>query len=168
MNIVLTGMRGSGKSTIAKMLAGKMNRSFIDMDSLIVKKVGMPLPEFVKKNGWKTFRDKETEVTLETADLTNTIIATGGGVILRKQNVDALKKNGKFVFLKTSIQTMIKRIGEDKNRPALTNKKTMEEELEEVWKERKNLYEQSADSIIETDNKTHEAIVNEIISTIKL
>jgi len=164
MNIVLIGMRGSGKSTVAKLLAKKLDKKFIDLDELLSKKVDMTLPKFVKQFGWEQFRDKESEIAEEISQQTYAVISTGGGVILRKQNVDALKKNGKFVYLQTSIATMLKRLESDRSRPALTNKKTLEEELQQVWEERKTLYENAADIIIETDKKTVKEIADEIIS----
>lgn len=163
-NIILIGMRGSGKSTIGKMLAKKIDITFIDMDTLLAEKVNMSLPEFVKKYGWEKFRDKESEVIEKTQNLSNAVIATGGGAIIRKENIDALKKNGKFIYLETSIETMIKRIGKGKNRPPLTKEKTLEEELNHVLHERKNLYEQTADTIVKTDNKTVKQIVDEIVN----
>lgn len=167
MNIILIGMRGSGKSTVGKLLAKKTQREFFDLDKLLSEYSGMSISELVHMYGWEYFRDKETEITEEYAQKEDAIIATGGGVILRKKNTDALGKKGRFVFLKTSIETILNRIGYDKNRPALTNKKTFKEELEDVWNERKVLYEAAANVTIETDDKSVEEITNEIISLLK-
>src|SRR5258708_33419605 len=98
MNIILIGMRGSGKSTIAKKLAKKLDKQFYDMDTLLEKKVGMTLPEFVATNSWEVFRNKESEIAKEISAVTNAVIATGGGVIVRQKNIDTLKKNGVFIF----------------------------------------------------------------------
>jgi len=167
-NIVLIGMRGSGKSTVAKLLAKKLNKNFLDMDNLIANKVEMSLLKFVKAYGWEAFRNKESEVANEISSITDTIISTGGGVILRKYNIESLKKNGKFVYLETSVETLLKRlIYQDKNRPALTNKKTLGQEIEQIWKERKSLYEQAADITVLTDNRTREDISEEIIKLLK-
>src|SRR6185369_9382539 len=149
-NIVLIGMRGSGKSTIGKLLAQKLEKDFIDLDSLLEQKIGMPVAEIVAKHGWDYFRDYETKIVHAVANVTDTVIATGGGFVLRKNNIDALKQNGIFVFLKAPTTTLIERIGDDANRAPLTDKKTKEEEMEEVWKQRKDLYEQTADIIIDT------------------
>jgi shikimate kinase len=168
MNIVLTGMRGSGKTTVAKLLAKKLHLSFYDLDILLTEKEKMPISDVVKLHGWDYFRDKESEIAEKVSQKTNAVIATGGGVILRKQNIAALKKNGTFVFLKTSVDEMIKRIGFDKNRPPLTIHKTLKEELEEVWRKRKDLYEKTADITIETDNKTVAQIVEAINNNVTL
>ncbi len=166
MKIVLIGMRGSGKSTIAKLLSKKLNRSLYDLDKMLVEQVGMTIPELIQKHDWEYFRDKESEIAEKISHITEAVVATGGGEILREKNVNALKKNSKIIFLKTSIETLLERIGEDKNRPALTNKKTLHEELETVWNERKNLYENAADGIVTTDNKTVEEIVDEILEIV--
>jgi shikimate kinase len=162
MNIILIGMRGSGKSTIGKLLAKKTKRQFFDLDKVLSEVVGMPIPELVKKHGWEFFREKESEVAEKYAQQKNAVLATGGGVILRKTNVNALGKNGKFILLKASIETMVKRLGKNTNRPALTNKQSLREELEEVWRERIPLYEQTAHVTIDTDNKTLDEVIEEI------
>jgi len=167
MNIILIGMRGSGKSTIGKILSKKTNKTFYDLDKLLVQKIGISIPEIIKKYDWEYFRDKESEIVEEISKETNAIIATGGGIVLRQKNIDILKKNGKFIYMKTSIDTMIKRIGDNKNRPSLTNKKFLREELEEVLPQRKNLYESTADVTITTDNKTPKSIADEVITILK-
>jgi shikimate kinase len=163
MNIILIGMRGSGKSSIAKKLSVKLSLPFFDTDRMIEEKVDMTLSDFVTQYGWGKFRDKESEIIEDLATTTNSIISTGGGVILRKKNIENLHKNGKFIFLKTTVETIVQRIEHSHKRPKLTNKKTLQEELTEVWNERKEQYLQNADIIIITDNKTREAITEEII-----
>ena len=81
MNIVLIGYRGTGKSVVGELLAQKLNRETISMDSEIVKKAAMSIPEFVEQNGWPKFRDLETEVARELAGRDNIIVDCGGGVI---------------------------------------------------------------------------------------
>jgi len=163
MNIVLIGMRGSGKTTVGKFLSKKTNKIFYDLDKLLIKKNGTSIPEMIKKFDWEYFRNKESEIAEEISNETDVVIATGGGIVLRQKNIDAFKKNSKFIYMRTSIPEMIKRIGEDMNRPALTNKKSLREELKEVLLQRKSLYEQTADIIIDTDNKPPKIIVEEII-----
>lgn len=163
MNIILIGMRGSGKTTVAKILANKLSRSFFDTDRMIEDTVGMSLSDFVKKNGWILFRDKESEIIENLGTTTNAVISTGGGIILREKNMELLRRNGTFIFLQTTVDSMMQRIKLSKKRPALTNKKTVKEELEKVWNERKELYYKNADMIIITDNKSPKEIAQEII-----
>lgn len=163
-NIVLIGMRGSGKSTIGKMLAEKLGKSFTDLDSMLEEKEGMTVAKIVAKNGWEYFREKESVIAQKAAQTTNTVIATGGGVILNEENTKALKQNGTVIYLSAPTDVLIARIGDDPNRAALTDKKTKQEEMEQVFHERKSLYEQAADIMIETSNQTEEQTVEEIIS----
>ena len=163
-NIVLIGMRGSGKSTVAKILAEKLKKEYLELDKLVAEKAGLTIPEMVEKYGWTFFRDKESETANKVSFENNKIISTGGGVILRQENIDVLKKNGVFIFLNASIKTLIKRIGNYSKLPSLTNKKTPEEELGLVLKQRKQLYRKTADEVIETDNLTSRQVAEEIIS----
>ena len=163
MNIVLIGMRGSGKSTIAHLLSQKLQIPCIEMDESLVKKIGMAIPEFVEERGWEKFRDVEAEITERLSKKDNVILSTGGGVILRKTNVDNLKQNGKLFYLKAHLETLILRMGNDPNRPFLTNQKTRKEEIEQVLRERTLLYKNAADVIIETDNLTIDQTIHEII-----
>ncbi|MDP3988252.1 MAG: shikimate kinase [Candidatus Levybacteria bacterium] len=162
-NIVLIGMRGSGKTTIAKLLSKKLNKEFLELDDILVKKEGSSIRELVSKKGWDYFRDKESEIVKEVLSLNNKIISTGGGVVVRNQNIETLRKNGVLIYLKASLNTLLKRIGEDKNRPPLTDKKNTREEIEEVLRGREELYKNSADEIIVTDDLNEEQTAVQII-----
>jgi len=166
-NVVLIGMRGSGKSTIAKLLSQKLNKQFVELDELIVKRVGLSISEIVEKYGWDFFRNKESEIVQEISETFGMVISTGGGIVTRPQNVDALKKNGVFVFLNASLKTLVKRMGDDSNRPFLTNAKTRHEEIEKLLKERESLYRKAADKIIETDNLDPNKVTATILLNIK-
>lgn len=167
MNIVLIGMRGSGKTTVGKILAKKLQKPYIEMDDLIVKKAKMKIPKIVKEYGWGYFRDIESHVVREVSEKDNCIIATGGGVVLRLENVEALKKHGKLFWLQGSVKTLSKRIGDDENRPLLTGILSRRKDMEQTLKERKNLYEKAADGIVDTENTRPENIANEIVMNIE-
>jgi shikimate kinase len=145
-NIVLTGMRGSGKTTIGKELAALMNRKFIDLDQEIEKHAEMPISKIVETHDWDHFRKLEKEVNKKVAQLSGVVIATGGGTIIDEENEKSLRENGFVVFLKCPIEILAERIKNSENRPSLTGKSAVEE-LEEVWQERKQRYEESADLI---------------------
>src|SRR5512137_2968183 len=93
-NIVLIGMRGSGKTTIGAILAGRLHRELIPMDALIVYEAGLTIPEIVEKYGWARFREIEAQVAQKVARLQGIINATGGGVVLNPANVAALRATG--------------------------------------------------------------------------
>lgn len=158
MNIVLTGLRGTGKSRIGEALARELGFSFIDIDKEIEREVGMKIAEFVKGEGWERFREIEKGEALRAANLDKTVIATGGGTIMDSESAQALKKNGIFVFLKASLDVLAKRIAADASdggRPSLTGR-APEEELNEVWNERKEIYEKTADISFDVSDETED------------
>lgn len=164
MNIVLIGMRGSGKTTVGKLLAKLLRRRFIEMDAMIVEKARTSIPEIVEKHGWEHFRDLESEVAKDMAMLNNAVIATGGGVVVLPQNIEKLKTNGILIYLKAGVDTLVFRMGEDPNRPPLTNKESLKDEVSEVLQNRRSLYEKAANKTIETDTIDPEETAN-VIST---
>lgn len=166
-NIVLIGMRGSGKSTVATILSGILRYEYIPMDSIIVYEAGMSIPEIVDNYGWERFRDIEADVAKKAARLKKTVNATGGGVILRDENVEALRETGIVFWLNVSIENSLKRIGEDPNRPSLTGKASRKDDMIATFNLREPLYSNAAHHIIDTDNKTQRQIVHEIVKILK-
>lgn len=161
-NIVLIGMRGSGKTTVGASLAGRLHREFIPMDALIVYEAGMTIPEIVAQHGWDYFRDIETKVARKTAALKGIINATGGGVVLRDENVQELRKTGVVIWLRVSVEQSLQRIGEDPNRPSLTGRSSRRDDLIATMQEREPLYKKAAHFIVDTDKKTQTELVDDI------
>ncbi len=161
-NIVLIGMRGSGKTTIGAALAGRLHKEFIPLDALIVYEAGTTIPEIVEKSGWEHFRKIESRVVTKTAQLKGIINATGGGVILNEANVAILRETGVVIWLRVAVDTILSRIGEDPNRPSLTGKNSRRDDMLSTLQEREKLYEQAAHHIVDTDGKSQEEIAEEI------
>ena len=161
MNIVLIGMRGSGKTVVGKLLAKRLGKQFIEMDELIVQRLGQTIPEIVQRYGWQKFRDVEAEITREVAGVDNVVNATGGGVVTREENIRELKKKGKLVWLKADLETLLRRIGDDQSRPSLTGK-SQREDMETVLAERSPIYERAADFIVDTEGKMPEEVAEAI------
>ena len=165
MNIVLIGYRGTGKSTVGKLLARRLGRQFVSTDEEIVKRVKRTIPEIVAQEGWEYFRDLESEVCREFAGRDRLVIDTGGGAILRTQNVEALKKNGALFWLTASFETITKRIGRDNQRPSLTGSKSFVDEIQDVLRERTPKYQAASDHVITTDDRSIKQLV-EILLTL--
>lgn len=126
-----------------------MGKVFFDTDKEIEKKWGKSIPQIVDEEGWAGFRNKESEICKELEEKQNAIIATGGGVVLDQKNMECLKKNKVCIFLKTDVELLAQRIeNSTSKRPSLTGKNIVEE-LQQIWKERRKLYEKEADIIIE-------------------
>jgi shikimate kinase len=150
MNIVLIGYRGTGKTAIANLLADRLSMRVVGMDEEIVKRAGKTIPEIVKEHGWDHFRDVESQVAAELENENGLIIDAGGGVVVRPQNMEILKKNGMIFWLVADEQTIANRIMADHQRPSLTGTKSTVEEVAEVLSMRTPLYEAVADHIIDT------------------
>jgi shikimate kinase len=163
MNIVLMGYRGTGKSTVGKVLAARIGRELVSTDKEIVKRAGRSIPDIVAEHGWEHFRDLESHVCRDLASRDNLVIDTGGGAILRQQNVDVLKRNGTLFWLTASVETIASRIGGDTQRPSLTGKKSFIEEIQEVLKERTPKYQAAADHILPTDGRSINQLVESLL-----
>lgn len=164
MNVVLIGYRGTGKSTVGKIVAARLGRNVVSTDAEIVKRAGQSIPDIVAQQGWDYFRDLESQVCQELAGRDGLVIDTGGGAILRSQNVDALKKSGTLFWLTASVETIAQRIGRDTQRPSLTGTKSFVEEIQEVLRERTPKYEAAADHVIATEGRSLVQIADEILA----
>jgi shikimate kinase len=162
MNIVLVGYRGTGKSTVGRLLASRLGRELVSTDAEIIKRAQRSIPEIVAQKGWEHFRDLESDICREFAGRDQLVIDTGGGAILRVQNVEALKKNGTVFWLTASVETIAKRIGSNNQRPSLTGTKSFVDEIQDVLRERTPKYQAAADHSIATDNRS----VNQLVETI--
>jgi 3-phosphoshikimate 1-carboxyvinyltransferase len=162
-NIVLIGMRGSGKSHVAAKLAQLVDFELLDLDRLLAKKLEMPISDFVNKYGWESFRHEEGSLIARLSTVTNSIISTGGGAVLDSHNTDILSRHGVVYWLSASPETLETRVTMSSNRPALTTATTLKEEIEIVLAERKDIYKAVADYVINTDNKAPDSIAKEIL-----
>lgn len=152
-NIVLTGMPGCGKSTIARLLSERLNYEYVDLDEYLVNKYQKDIPSIFKEEGEKSFRDKEREVIKEVSKRNGLIISTGGGAILRKENIDALKQNGKIYFIDRPLELLIP----TDDRPLSKNK----DDIKKRYEERYQIYLDTMDYHIIND-KDIDSIIDEI------
>ncbi len=155
-NIVLVGMPGSGKTTVGKILSKKLDLEFVDTDDIIVKKYG-DITEIFNNSGEKVFRDYEAEAIKDASAFQGKIIATGGGAILRQENVDLLKRNGKIYFLDRPLSDIVA----TDDRPLSSNRA----DLEKRYNERYDKYLSCADKRILV-NGTAEDVANTILEDI--
>ena len=162
MNVVLIGYRGTGKSTVGKVVAARLGRPIVSTDKEIIRRAGSSIPDIVSAHGWDYFRDLESVVCKELGGRDNIVIDAGGGAILRQQNVDVFKRNGRLIWLTASVETIAARIGTDTQRPSLTGTKSHVEEIREVLSERVPKYQAAADVTVATDNRS----IDEVATTI--
>ena len=164
MNYYLIGMMGSGKSTVGKLLAKKLETPFLDLDHYIEVKNNKSINDIFKEKGENYFRQLETNALSEIKG-SEIVVACGGGIILNHENRKKISSNGKVVFLKASISSLIKRLLSNKDRPIL-NDKNIGNELIKIWNERKNYYNETAEITINTDGYTPESISSLIIENL--
>lgn len=166
-NIVLIGMRGGGKSTVAKYLSETLGRRLADLDAMVEKHEGVSIPEIIEKYGWDYFRDRESEIVRKVSRLKGAVISTGGGVINRPENIAALKQHGILIFLSTPAKVLARRLDSDQGRPRLTQAANTLDEVEAVLAERKNFYETVADETIDDTHLSLEQKVEEVVRRLK-
>jgi shikimate kinase len=166
MNIVLIGYRGTGKSVVGEILANRLRMPLMGMDAKIAETAGKSIPQIVEKLGWNGFRDLESAVVQNLTGQDSLVIDTGGGVIERPENVEILKKNGRIFWLKATVATILARIEDDTQRPALVNGQTFTEEVALVLEARREKYAAAADVAIDTDALTPEQIADKIMNSL--
>jgi shikimate kinase len=166
MNIVLIGYRGTGKSMVGRQLAVRLGRVLVSTDEEIVKRAQRTIPEIVSQEGWDYFRDLESEICSEIASRDQLVVDTGGGAILRAQNVEALKANGTVFWLTASVETIARRIGSGNQRPSLTGTKSFVDEIQDVLRERTPKYQAAADHIIVTDGRSTNQLVETVLALV--
>ena len=150
-NIVLSGMPGAGKSTVGRLLAQELNRPFFDLDEEIVRLAGRSIPEIFATDGEATFRNLETEVLREVlANQKGIVLATGGGAVLRDENVDLLHRNGKICFLDRPLEALLP----TSDRPLANS----EEAIRRRYEERYERYCTTADYRIDADASPEEVV----------
>jgi len=164
MNLILIGYRGTGKSTVARLVASRLGWNTLSTDALIVERAQLPIPEIVSQFGWEHFRDLETTICQELRGKDHLVIDTGGGVVLRESNVKALKPTGMVCWLTASVQTISRRIAGDSQRPSLTTGRTFIEEIEEVLQERTPKYRAASDIMVETDSVPADQIAEQVVT----
>lgn len=169
MNIFLIGFRCSGKTSVGRELALRMEKTFVDSDDKFVETFNKSIAEVVEEQGWQYFRKQEKQIIEQICRGNNQIVATGGGVVLNVDNVAVMKKSGFLVWLRADAETTLKRMVEDLNtkdqRPALTSKELLEEIILTI-DNRKQYYTSSANFSIDTDSRSINEICNLIIEKI--
>jgi len=160
VNIVLCGMMGSGKTSVAKAYSALYGANCVDTDEVIVSRYGT-ISNIFADRGEEYFRDIESKIVEEvSAKDSGTVISLGGGCVLRKKNVLALKSTGKIFYLKAEAATVIKRLKGDSSRPLLQG--NLEEKVNSILSSREAVYEAAADFIVPTDELTPKQIAERI------
>lgn len=161
-NIVLIGFMGCGKSTVGKKLAGALSYEFADTDAMIEEAYGKTISQMFAEDGEEYFRNAETELLKKlSTEAEGLVLATGGGMPMREENAALLKEIGTVVFLEAKIETILLRLQNDTGRP-LADGEDREKRLRPLYEKRLPVYRQAADYILDTEEKSFYAIIEEI------
>jgi shikimate kinase len=166
MRIFLIGPMASGKTTIGQKLAKHLQINFIDTDHKIEKNAGAEISWIFDIEGEESFREREHKVLKQVCNEKDSVISTGGGIVIREDNRNLLRNSGLIVYLETSIQSQLERTLLDKSRPLLDSK-SKELTLRNLKKERSPYYEEIANITIKEKERGHNDILQEILNKIK-
>ena len=161
-NIFLIGMMASGKTTIGKQLSKQLDREFIDIDQDLESINNMSISDIFNDFGEHKFREMEMAYFIEKTKEKNKIFSTGGGIILRKENREALISRGITFFLESDCNILLNRIKDIKSRPVLSNSNNSKS-IHDIWQERKEYYYSSCNHIINVEQSSISDTTNTII-----
>lgn len=165
-NIFLIGFMGAGKSTIAAELCQMEGLRQIEMDALIVEQQGMAIADIFAIYGEEHFRDLESQLVNNLGEETGLVISCGGGVVVRPQNVEAMKKQGQIICLRAQPETIYERVKDSTERPILNGHMNVEY-IRQLMEKRRELYVNAADVIIDTDNLSVREVCEKIKECVK-
>jgi shikimate kinase len=165
-SIVLIGMMGAGKSSVGRCLQRRTGLARFDTDEIVSSKFGLSISEIFSTHGESRFRELETQVLVELATGEATIIVTGGGIVLRKENVDLLKQLGTIVCLDADEETLFERASRRSSRPLLQTEDPRTT-FSEMLRARAPLYAKVADIRIDTSALTHDEVADVILRKVK-
>jgi shikimate kinase len=171
MNLVLIGYRGTGKSTVARLLAVRLGRPWFDADAEIEARAGKSIAQIFADDGEGAFRDWESQVVADLAGRDQAVLALGGGAILRPENREAILRQGRVVWLTASPETLWRRIEQDRataeRRPNLTAEGGITEIIATL-DARRDVYRQCAHHEVDTQGRTPEEVADAILDELKL
>ncbi|MBI2870099.1 MAG: shikimate kinase [Candidatus Omnitrophica bacterium] len=165
MNIILIGFMGSGKTVVGKALAERLGRAFFDMDSIIEEEQGMTVAEIFRTKGEKFFRLWEAELARRMGEERDAVIACGGGVVLNRENLENLSRNGIVVCLDADLDTLVNRLKDMDDRPLLEGGETRKR-VESLLAERQPFYDR-IEFKVDTSGRSVDEVVDEIADKLR-
>ena len=165
-NIILIGFMGTGKTAVGKRLASILNMDFYDTDQEIEKVTGMSINKLFQKHGEIRLKSEEALIVKKLRKLKNSIVATGGGMVLDRNNIETLKQTGTLICLTADPEVIYERVKRRNTRPLLRKGDDLHSNIINLMQEREEFY-RSADKTIDTSNLDFDEIINEILKFIK-
>jgi len=165
-NIILTGFMGTGKTAVGREIARILQMNLIDIDAEIEKSEKMTINSIFEQFGETRFREIETEMIKKKSGMKNVVISTGGGAVLKQENMKMLRENGVIVCLRAAPETILRRTGSSEDRPLLKVDDPLQK-IHDLMNAREPFYEK-ADIMIDTEDKTPLQIAEEIIDRVRM
>ena len=165
-SIVLIGMMGAGKSSVGRCLQRRTGLARLDTDEMVARQFGVSIPEIFETHGEQKFRDAETETLGKLAPDRPAIIVTGGGIVLRPDNVELLKRLGTIVWLNADEATLFERASRRNDRPLLQNENPRTA-FSELLRKRLPLYRSAANLKIDTALMSHDDVAETILNKLE-
>lgn len=162
-NIVLIGFMGSGKSSVGRLVASRIGHRFVDTDRLVRDATRLAITDIFERHGEDFFRDRENEALRSLQGRSNLVVATGGGIVTRAENISLLKELGFVVWLQSSEEIIFRRVSRTRKRPLLFTDNPREK-IATLLAERKPLYAEAAHHTIDTTELSHDLAADLVIS----
>ena len=162
-NIVLVGPMGSGKTTVGRRLAYELNQDFFDTDHEIIGKTGVTIDHIFDIEGEEGFRERESKILENLCQMSNIILATGGGIVILPKNRKIIKNAGLVVYLSSSVDQLLRRTAKSKTRPLLENSTDREKTITELVEARDVYYREVASVVVNTTGKRLHEVINTVI-----
>ena len=159
-NFVLVGLMGSGKTTVGRSLAHELNQDFFDTDHEIIKKTGVSIDHIFDIEGEKGFRERESKILENLCQMSNIILATGGGIVILPKNRKILKNAGLVIYLSSSVEQLLRRTNKSNTRPLLENSNNRRKTITELLESRDLYYREVASLVIDTTGKKFHEVIN--------
>ena len=159
-NIVLVGPMGSGKTTVGRRLADEMSQDFFDTDYEVIAKTGVSIDHIFDIEGEEGFRRRESKILENLCQMSNIILATGGGIVILPKNRKILKNAGLVVYLSSSVDQLLRRTAKSKTRPLLENSNDRRKTIAELLESRDLYYREVASVVIDTTGKKLHELIN--------
>jgi shikimate kinase len=160
-NIFLVGLMGAGKTSVGKLLARRLGKTFRDCDHEIERATGVRIPVIFEIEGEAGFRARETRMLSELVQCADVVLATGGGAVLSQENRSLLAEHGRVVYLRASAHDLWQRTRHDRNRPLLQTADPLAR-LAELYAERDPLYREIADIVVDTGSQSLTALAHRL------
>ena len=167
MILSLVGLPGSGKSTVGRQLARRLQLPFFDSDQVIESRLGCPIRHYFEREGEQAFRDVESVAIDDLTREPQAVLSTGGGAVLREANRQFLRERSQVVYLKSSPDELFRRLRHDRNRPLLQVADPLAR-LRELYVQRDPLYRETANFLIETGRPSVATLVNMVVMQLEL